>query len=185
MSSRVGCGFDFCNTGHDRSKSASELVCSHENRHGRPPRPTGRFSPSLARVALLVCLSACGCSGKPSVVPVGGRVFYNDEPLPFGIVVFQPKQGQPGIGELQEDGSFKLSSYAMDDGAVPGRHAVSVSCYEGQRPGKGTPAAEKKPAGKLLIPLKYTDVATSGLSAEVSNADGQTFEFRLKGPPFK
>jgi len=136
-------------------------------------------------VAFLVCLSAYGCSGKPSVVPVGGRVFYNDQPLPFGIVVFQPKQGQPGIGELQEDGSFKLSSYAMDDGVVPGRHAVSVSCYEGQRLGKGTPGAEKKPSGKLLIPLKYTDVATSGLTAEVANADGQTFEFRLKGPPFK
>jgi hypothetical protein len=122
-----------------------------------------------------------GCKQTPRVVPVAGKVLYNGKPLPFGSVMFQPDQGQAAVGDIQADGSFKLSSYGPDDGAVPGKHKVSVSCYEGHRPGK----ASGDSLGKLLIPLKYTRFGSSGLTAEVKDVSGdqaQEVVLELSGP---
>jgi hypothetical protein len=132
--------------------------------------------------AIAVFAFGSGCKQTPRVVPVAGKVLYNGKPLPFGSVMFQPDQGQAAVGDIQADGSFKLSSYGPDDGAVPGKHKVSVSCYEGHRPGK----ASGDSLGKLLIPLKYTRFGSSGLSAEVKDTPGkepQEIVLELSGPP--
>ena len=105
----------------------------------------------------------------------------NGKPLPFGTLMFQPDQGQAAVGDIQADGSFKLSSYGPNDGAVPGTHKVSVSCYEGHRPGK----ASGDSLGKLLIPLKYTRFGSSGLTAEIKDVSGdqaQEVVLELSGP---
>lgn len=125
---------------------------------------------------------AAGCKRNPRVVPVRGKVLYNGQPLPFGSVMFQPDKGQPAMADIGTDGSFTLSSYGPNDGAVPGKHAVSVSCYEGQRPGK---AGGGDSLGKLLIPLKYTRFGSSGLSADVQDTAGkepQEIVLELTGP---
>jgi hypothetical protein len=125
---------------------------------------------------------AGGCKRNPRVVPVRGKVLYNGQPLPFGSVMFQPDKGQPAMADIGADGSFALSSYGPNDGAVPGKHAVSVSCYEGQRPGK---AGGGDSLGKLLIPLKYTRFGSSGLSADVQDTAGnepQEIVLELTGP---
>lgn len=130
--------------------------------------------------------STFGCKQNPRVVPVSGTVLYNDKPLPFGTVLFQPTNGQVASGQIERDGSFKLSSYADNDGAVPGRHFVSVTCYEGQRPGAAAaPKGGEVSMGKLLIPVKYTRFGSSGLSAEIQDATDQAVELRLEGPPVK
>ena len=85
--------------------------------------------------------------------------------------------------DLGADGTFTLSSYTANDGAVPGKHSVSVSCYEGHRPGK---AGSGDSMGKLLIPLKYTRFGSSGLTADVNDtSDGKPQEIvlELSGPP--
>lgn len=134
-----------------------------------------------AVILVLACVPGPGCKRNPAVIPVTGKIFYNDQALPFGTITFQPERGQPGSGDIQEDGTFRISTYAADDGAVPGRHRICVSCYEGQRPGR----SQRTASGKLLVPLKYAEFATSGLTADVKDASGQTFEFRLEGPPLK
>ncbi len=138
-----------------------------------------------ATVAVAFLALVTGCKRNPRVVPVAGSVLYNGKPLPFGNVMFQPDQGQAAVGDVQPDGSFKLSSYGPNDGAVPGKHKVSVSCYEGQRSGK-TGGGDS--LGKLLIPLKYTRFGSSGLTAEVSDTSGgqpQEIVLELTGPAFK
>jgi hypothetical protein len=132
---------------------------------------------AFAAVALLVAPGS-GCKRNPRVVPVSGTILYNGKPLPFGSVMFQPDKGQAAVGDVQSDGSFKLSSYGPDDGAVPGKHRVSVTCYDGQRPGK----AGGDSLGKLLIPLKYTRLGTSELSVEIKDAPAQSVELKLEGP---
>jgi hypothetical protein len=138
---------------------------------------------TMAIVVLgLAMTSAGGCKRNPRVVPVAGKVLYNGQPLPFGSVMFQPDKGQPAMADIAADGSFTLSSYGPNDGAVPGKHAVSVSCYEGQRPGK---AGGGDSLGKLLIPLKYTRFGSSGLSADVPDTAGeqpQQIVLELTGP---
>lgn len=147
-----------------------------------------RWTAQLCLGVALITLGASGsgCKQNPSVVPVNGLVLYNDKPLPFGTVMFQPEKGQPAIGEIRDDGSFRLSSYAHEDGAVPGRHLVSITCYDGQRPGQAkTNNTGETSLGKLLTPLKYTRTGSSGLTAQIENAPGQSVEFKLTGPPVK
>ena len=150
-----------------------------------PMQPlTTRRSTWLVAFAAVAAIFACGsgCKQNPRVVPVAGKVLYNGKPLPFGTLMFQPDQGQAAVGDIQADGSFKLSSYGPNDGAVPGKHSVSVSCYEGQRPGK---ASGGDSLGKLMIPLKYTRFGSSGLTAEVKDAaseQAQEIVLELTGP---
>lgn len=164
-----------------RLLAASDVVRRTLRPHtGRWPR---RFMPLVMLVmAVAVLASAGGCKRNPRVVPVKGKVLYNGQPLPFGSVMFQPDKGQPAVGDLTSDGTFTLSSYGPNDGAVPGKHSVSVSCYEGQRPGK---AGGGDSLGKLMIPLKYTRFGSSGLTAEVKDAAGeqaQEIVLELTGP---
>jgi len=138
----------------------------------------------LAAMAVIACGASAGCKRNPRVVPVAGKVLYNGEPLPFGSVTFQPDKGQPAVGDVSS-GTFTLSSYGPNDGAVPGKHGVSVVCYESQRPGF---QAQGDSLGKLLIPLKYTRLGSSGLSADINDASGgqpQEVLLELSGPPFK
>lgn len=154
----------------------------------RPMLPPRRFLPAPAVVILAVAaavVAAPGCKRNPRVVPVNGKVLYNGQPLPYGAVMFQPEKGQPAVGDVAADGTFSLSSYGPNDGAVPGRHAVSVSCYEGHRPG-GVPSQGEVSMGRLLVPLKYTRLGSSGLSVEIKDvADKQPQDvvLELTGPP--
>jgi len=130
----------------------------------------------LSVVALL-----CGCTQTPSVVPVSGKVLYNGEPLPFGIVMFQPEKGQAAQGEIQPDGSFQLSTYGPNDGAVPGLHKVSVRCFSTQK--AGADGGDAGAPGRLLIPQQYTRFGMSGLSADVKPGSTEPIVLELKGPP--
>ena len=139
------------------------------------------LSHTLVAIVACVAVFQFGCEQGPRVVPVAGKVLYNGKPLEFGTVTFQPRSGQPAVGEIQRDGTFQLSTFREHDGAVVGTHKVRIACYESQR----NPAA-KRPGeqmlGKLLIPMKYTLFDQSGLTAEVREDENQPFEFELTGP---
>lgn len=133
-------------------------------------------------ILLVVFLAAnLGCDHGPAMMPVTGQVKYNGKPLEFGSIYFQPASGQPARGDIQSDGTFTLSTYRLNDGAVLGSHKVRISCYESQKP--GTPkAAGEQTLGKLLIPQKYTLLDQSGLTAEVTKDRTEPFAFELTGP---
>jgi hypothetical protein len=81
-----------------------------------------------------VLLVAAGC-GKPArpgelpVYPVGGRVTYKGEPMPFAILTFSPA-GQPFAQALKsratadKNGNYRLTTYEKDDGVPAGEYAV-------------------------------------------------------------
>jgi hypothetical protein len=80
----------------------------------------------------------------------------------------RPDVGPLARGTIQPDGSFRLASYGSDDGAVLGTHRVRVTCFENQRPGSVPPPADTEATlGKSLIPAKYTNFHSSGLTIEV------------------
>lgn len=146
-----------------------------------------RIEPMVGRrlLAGLILTSAvasmAGCSQTPAVVPVTGKVLYNGKPLPFGTVMFQPEQGQAAQGEIQPDGSFQLSTYGPNDGAVPGHHKVSVRCFSNQK--AGADGGDAGAPGRLLIPQQYTRFGMSGLSADVVAGSTEPIVLELKGPP--
>lgn len=151
-------------------------------RHGAPAWPRRVLTLVVPLLTAAMLVTSAGCKRSPRVVPVKGTVLYNGKPLPYGAVMFQPDKGQAAVGDLTADGTFTLSSYGANDGAVPGKHSVSVSCYEGHRPGK---AGGGDSLGKLLIPLKYTRFGSSGLTVEVQDTAGkeaQEIVLELSGP---
>ena len=137
----------------------------------------------VGAMALMIALTAMisGCSKSPDLAAVEGRVTYNGQPLKFGTVMFQNvKGGQPAIGMIQPDGSFKMVTPKAGDGAKPGSYEVVVSCYENHDPSKA-PVADRgdMSPGKSLVPQKYMMAATSGLTAEVKPEGNEPLVFEL------
>ena len=123
---------------------------------------------ALAVVPLLLCAVTAGCSGgRLPMAAVQGKVTYHGKPLEFGSVIFQPQAGPTASGPIQADGSFRLSTYGRDDGAVLGKHQVLITCYDNQRPAGAPPDLSKEPgAGRSLIPPIYSTM-NSPLEIEV------------------
>jgi hypothetical protein len=137
----------------------------------------------LSVVALSVAAVTSGCSDRPAVAPVSGKVTYNGKPLPYGSVGFQPAQGQPSGAAIQPDGSFRLSTFSEFDGAIIGPHKVKVTCYASQRPTQqGQKSAGEFVLGESLIPTQYTFLDQSGLTAEVPPEGTDSILIELTGP---
>ena len=95
---------------------------------------------SLSRAGRAVLLAsgmliaATGCSKAPyDLASVRGMVTLDGQPLSEGKVMFAPvanggsaKVGKPGFGQLNADGTFVVSTYGKEDGAVVGTHWVTV-----------------------------------------------------------
>ena len=91
-------------------------------------------------VALLI-LSLAGCGRSlPTTYPVKGTVTLDGKPVAGAGVLLIPKEGRPAHGVTDENGAFTASTFGEGDGALPGRHVVTVHAQEiqrshGQRPG--------------------------------------------------
>lgn len=100
--------------------------------------------------AVLLCLA--GCDDRPKRVPVAGKVLIDGEPLTNGYVTFIPENNRPAVGQIDEQGNFRLTTFDNNDGCVPGTHGVTVVSNQQITPSRM----------KWLIPKKYMDVSTSG-----------------------
>jgi hypothetical protein len=117
----------------------------------------------FALAAFLATLgTGCGERTGPHVaatVAIKGKVTYNGKPLTRGSITFEPVDiGREANGEIQPDGTFQMSTFKANDGAVPGVHRVAVS---------GTGKVDGKP-----LPVKFQSPASSHIEIEV--ADGKT-----------
>jgi hypothetical protein len=75
--------------------------------------------------ALLVGLG-CGGAGRP--VKVEGLVTLDGQPVGGATVIFNPlaRDGRQASGVTGEDGRFRLTTYRVDDGALPGEYKVTI-----------------------------------------------------------
>jgi hypothetical protein len=78
-----------------------------------------------------------------------------------------------GAGEIEGDGTFKISTFSPNDGAIPGHHRVAIS------PPDPPPDA---PPPKPVLPQKYRDFGTSGLTIEIKPGPNNV-EFELDRAP--
>ncbi|PQO44611.1 hypothetical protein [Blastopirellula marina] len=115
-------------------------------------------NPFLSLAAAAFCLTAflsSGCGGTSTqmdVAPTSGRVEFQGKPVADVYVQLMPtetsgtsdKPGKAAGGATDSDGKFVLSTYESGDGAIPGKHRVTISV---QNPGAKLP-------GKL--PADYT-----------------------------
>lgn len=85
---------------------------------------------------LSIALGLTGCGGGLKEYPTAkakGTVLCEGQPVQFARVLFEPiatdnsaNSGKAAMGEVTADGTFALSTYGNEDGAVVGRHRVKV-----------------------------------------------------------
>ncbi|HKB01694.1 MAG TPA: hypothetical protein VKD90_05710 [Gemmataceae bacterium] len=89
-----------------------------------------------SRVCLIAIAVAAvllpGCGGE-RVAPVKGRVVFNGQPVKEAAITFSPvgdgnqlETGKPATGFTEPDGTFVLSTFGTEDGALVGTHSVNV-----------------------------------------------------------
>ena len=93
-------------------------------------------------IVALATLSGCSGGGDFSTAKVTGRVVCEGQPVGNVLVFFEPLTqgnnalvGKQGIGRAIADGTFQVSTYGTNDGAVVGKHRVRVGWMEGQADG--------------------------------------------------
>ena len=133
-----------------------------------------RFIPLLFSI---IVVTGCQKSPPPGAVPVKGRVLLADgSPLRSGRICFHP-EGQPGgleaFGEINREGKFKLTTYKLEDGAVPGRYVVTVDPYSYRNGNLEMPA-------KNTIPEQYWDAESSSLIVEIGPGENDLPPLQLR-----
>jgi len=117
---------------------------------------------------------------------VSGLVTLDDKPLAGASVLFMPVEGGvPGRAATKEDGSFSLSTFEEQDGALVGRHRVAVSKFETTGFAAGPDGLSGMLDGRQIrttwvTPERYGSPTTSGLEASVERRGRNAFEFRLR-----
>src|SRR4051812_41068059 len=127
----------------------------------------------LVLVGSLVIGSWClaGCSAR--LQPVRGKVTLADgKPAAGSQVVFESDREGKKIsarGDVQEDGSYSLSTFQPGDGVPPGKYKAQVN-----------PPPMVNAEGPYVSPFntKYSNFQTSGLEFEVKA--GQRNEFPIQ-----
>jgi hypothetical protein len=103
-----------------------------------------------AFLAAFLVLATVGCGGKDRLVKVEGVVTLDGQPIAGAIVSFLPdeKGGRFAVGTTAQDGSYRLTTYQKDDGALPGDYRVTVTLIPDDDDEDNDKAKEKAPIGE-------------------------------------
>jgi hypothetical protein len=108
-----------------------------------------------------ILLIGCGSNNEQAVertaaVAIKGKVSLKGKPMTQGSVSFEPTDGgREAHGTIGADGTFTLTTFKANDGAIRGTHRVAVKASTGGK--------------KDLVPLKYQSYSSSGVEIEVAD----------------
>jgi hypothetical protein len=138
---------------------------------------------------LLIAAVACGCSGgskTPSTAEVSGKVTFNGQPVPGGMITFvATKGGFSSGGKIDENGMYKVPSAPVGEVKI----TVDNSMLMGK--GRGAPAqgpmlkrpgaeqAEEMKGHYIDLPAKYAQADKTDLTYTVVSG-AQTKDIELK-----
>src|SRR5258705_6914772 len=122
------------------------------------------WTSALAIAGVLLGLAGCG---GPSLYPVHGKVTWDNgaeaRQLAGGLVICESVDGKVGArGDIEKDGSFRLSTYKPGDGLLPGKHRVAVVEY-----------SPREPPPPPIIDRAFSRVEASGLEINVERTTNQ------------
>jgi hypothetical protein len=133
---------------------------------------------NLAAVGAAVALLGCGgpsgapVDAKAAVIPVSGKLLSaGGVPVANAWVVFNPKDvgGHEANAPTNADGSFRLSTFGKEDGAIPGKYVVTVEPHPYPK------------GAKPSIPRQFSSAKDSPLIVEVKKDGPAELEpLRLK-----
>ncbi len=150
----------------------------------------------LSSACLLLAVTGCTGETNPRTYPVSGTVTQAGKPLESAVIVFVSleENGQPAFATSDASGKYELMTFSPKDGALPGKYNIKVSLYD--KPPQEvthevrnmTPEEEMKaykpdekttPLPKNLLPPKYANEVTSGLTHTVGTTPS-TFDIVIK-----
>jgi hypothetical protein len=146
----------------------------------------------LAIVCGLLVGGGCSREAGPKTVPASGKVLYNGQPVAGAKVAFLGDGNSlPALGITDKNGEFELTTRDPGDGAVPGKHVVTVSkAVPGKKQtgpadnsmeaavARGKEAESDQPSLSLL-PDHYAIASQSGLQQTVSESGKNYFTIEL------
>ena len=118
------------------------------------------------RLWLLVsvgCVLLCGCGPKvPPTASVHGKVTIGGKPVTTGRITFYPENNvRPAIGAIGTDGAYRLTTFHSNDGAILGKHVVTIEAFEGS-PVQGPATIEEELGGKVRGPRRQASPSCDG-----------------------
>ncbi len=130
-----------------------------------------------------LALLGCNTSSGPPTVPVTGVVTYQGEVVEGALVLFHPATKGSGVktGSAETDtaGSFAMETLVegstYKDGLQPASYQVTVEKLDHSHRANNPHAPPKN-----VLPTKYRDPDSSGLTADVSEGSDNRFEFKLE-----
>jgi hypothetical protein len=126
---------------------------------------------------LLTAMLTAGCGGGPPLGQVKGTVMYRGKPVPNGTIVFVGDvPGPVASSNIEPDGSYRLTTAGSGLGAPLGSHKVMIVAMEEM---KGVLPEARNPTPPPIVPIKYSNLATTDLRAEVKEG-ANTIDFDLK-----
>ncbi|MBY0461414.1 MAG: hypothetical protein K2V38_29205, partial [Gemmataceae bacterium] len=82
---------------------------------------------------LPVLVLAVGCSSKPELAQVSGKVTFQGKPVPAGWISFTPEPGKGSVKVCQiKDGVYD-SSKEGEPGIFPGKNLVKIAGFDGNK----------------------------------------------------
>src|SRR5262245_7095956 len=130
----------------------------------------------LLAVALVLVL---GCGGR-KFASVSGTVTMDGKPLPNAVVTFIPvaekgaiDAGESSTGKTNEKGEFTLKSTTGKNGALVGKHKVSISIQKTK-----VGESEERTRTVELVPNRYNE--NTELSFDVPSGGTSKADFPLK-----
>ena len=129
-------------------------------------------------ICVVPLLLVAGCSNQPPAYPTKGKVvFPNGTPVHTGTVELRSRKfGNQARGTIAKDGTFVLSTYGTDDGAVEGLHDCVVVQFVVAEDLK-TP----KHSTFGVIHPRYGSYTSSGLSCEILPREDNTITLTVEG----
>lgn len=155
-----------------------------------------RFHVNLMLLAIAgIVLAGCSQSSRPPTYRVTGTVTLQGKPLADAVITFVPiGEGEAASAITDANGHYALTTWEAGDGARSGEYRVKVSKQEQQavdpaKMVKNLPYEEEQkiyveakkapPPAKRLIPAKYEDDQTSGLTHTVDKKP-TTFDIKIE-----
>jgi hypothetical protein len=123
---------------------------------------------------VLAVAALTGCAS--GVSPVKGHLVYEDgEPVKelagFTVTFTSEKLGKSAVGDIDEEGAFRLTTERRGDGAFPGEYKVILT--------QPHPNPERGERRKPVVDLMYEDPQKTPLEATVESRMNE-FTFKLR-----
>jgi hypothetical protein len=138
-------------------------------------------------VCCLILLDGCG-PRLPATAPVHGKITLDGKPVALGRITFHPTAGRNALGTIASDGTYTLYTFQPGDGALLGKHRVTIEATKITGPSAPKSLAEEQHGGiasstlpqvEWIVPQLYSRPETSPLEADVQPG-ANTIDFNLK-----